>query len=127
MPFPSFKLKLPSKSISLTFFTENTKPFVKYYREPLKADFLKLVSALRETAILCFKNKHKRGLTQSLNFIIRAALLVPNSSIVKSTFKILGSMYVFFGRFKDAILCYDRLRDVADEDGDYENVMFGYQ
>jgi hypothetical protein len=59
--------------------------------------------------------------------IVKACLLVPDLFLLKSTFKLLGFLYIFFNKLKYAVLSFERLRDIADEDEDYVTVMFSFK
>lgn len=48
--------------------------------------------------------------------IIKSCLVIPDLFLLKSTLKMLGYLYIFFNKMKYAVSCFEKLRDVADED-----------
>ncbi len=78
-------------------------------------------------ALRCFKAKYKKGVVEALNMIVRASLLVPEVNMLKASLKLLGFLYLFFNKIKYAVISFERLRDVADEDRDFITVMFAYK
>jgi hypothetical protein len=77
---------------------------------------LESIDTLRNCAITCFKLKYKRGCVESLNLIVKSCLLVPDIFLLKSVFKLMGFLFIFFNKMKFAVSCFERLRDISDED-----------
>lgn len=75
-----------------------------------------MIDLLRDLSYKCFKAKYKRGCVECLNTIVRSCLLVPDIFLLKSTFKLMGYVYLYFNKLNFAIQCFERLRDTADED-----------
>lgn len=100
---------------------------MRYVKDENKVLYLDALEKVRHCAIDCFKGKFKRGSVDCLNFIAKTCLLIPDVFILKSTFKLLGFLYIFFNKMKFAITSFERLRDVADEDEDFLSIMFAYR
>ena len=100
---------------------------ISYKRDENKAIFMDAVEMLRSTSVKCFKNKFKKGCVDCVNLTIRASLAIPDLPLLKSALKLLGFLYIFFNKIKYAVSTFEKLRDVADEDVDFSNVMFAYK
>lgn len=92
-----------------------------------KEEYIESIDIFRQSAVKSFKNKYKKGCVDALNMIIRACLIIPDVYLLKSALKMLGFLYIFFNKMKFAVSCFEKLRDVADEDQDFQYVMFSYK
>lgn len=78
----------------------------------------------------CLKNtphRYPRGAIDTANFLVRACIAVPEVELLKVSLKILACLYACFGDIKYCVGAWERLRDVAKEDMDWENVMLGFK
>jgi len=73
------------------------------------------------------KIPYKRGCIDCINFIVRASVAVPEVHLLKLALKLLAFLYIYFGSLKYAIGAFERLRDVAYEDLDFNTVMFAFK
>ena len=118
----------PKTTQTLTLSLANAMKKVQSVRkDDQKELFMESFEMLRSCAVKCFKGKYKKGCIDSLNLIIRASLIIPDVLLLKSSLKLLGFLYIFFNKIKFSIACFERLRDVADEDRDFLSVMFAYK
>lgn len=102
---------------------------MRFRKDENKEIFIDAIEILRTCSIQCFKSKYKRGCIESLNMIIKSCLMIPDMFLLKSTLKLMGFLYIFFNKMKYAVSCFEKLRDVADEDEDedFMHVMFAYK
>jgi hypothetical protein len=59
-----------------------------------------------------------------LNFIVRASVSIPEVTILKAALKLLAYVYIYFKKLNFAVSTLERLRDVSNEDMDYQTVMY---
>lgn len=116
-----------SQGLKNTFAFANNPHEISYKRDENKAIFMDAIEMLRSTSVKCFKNKYKKGCIDCLNLTIRSTLAIPDLPLLKHTLKLLGFLYIFFNKIKYAVATFERLRDVAEEDGDFGGVMFAYK
>lgn len=108
-----------------------------YRRDSLKEQMLKDLESLARLGLVCLKINtgeqqrynteklcFKRGVIESLNFIIRACVSIPEVAILKQALKLLAYVYMYFKKQNMAVSTLERLRDVSMEDLDYPTVMY---
>ncbi|CDW91079.1 histidine acid phosphatase family protein [Stylonychia lemnae] len=108
-------------------FNKNNLQVVVSKKDEQKEEYLEAIEIFRQAAVKSFKNKYKKGSVDALNMVIRASLIIPDVYLLKSSLKMLGFLYIFFNKMKFAVSCFEKLRDVADEDQDFTYVMFAYK
>eukprot|EP00347_Sterkiella_histriomuscorum_P011790 403371089 len=121
--FPKAKSNFLSKICSR--FNQQVKAFNP--QDENKEIFIESIEIFRQAALKSFKNKYKKGSVDAINMIIRACLIIPDVFLLKSSLKLLGFLYIFLNKMKFAVSCFEKLRDVADEDQDFISVMFAYK
>jgi len=97
-------------------FSKNNLQTIVSKKDEMKEEYLEAIEIFRQAAVKSFKNKYKKGSVDALNMIIRACLIIPDVFLLKSALKMLGFLYIFFKKMKFAVSCFEKLRDVADED-----------
>ena len=97
-------------------FSKNNLQIIVSKKDEMKEEYLEAIEIFRQASVKSFKNKYKKGSVDAMNMIIRACLIIPDVFLLKSALKMLGYLYIFFNKMKFAVSCFEKLRDVADED-----------
>lgn len=76
---------------------------------------------------MCFQAGFEKGTIESLNMIVRCCCNVQDIPLVSKFLKIQVSIYLQYRQFDNAIRALERLKDIAEDTDDFDELVDIYQ